>query len=506
MASEATVVGSGDPATDSMAISAAATSLRLSGGGTLKIEKEVQLNARIVLGTHPISLVGVGHDAALLGVASTAGILWGPNYDPVRDPMLVPYVGASASDWEIENPTIDLSDGDWFTIWSDDNLTGCPPHLGYQRPMELHQVKETRAGKIVFDDFLAHDMVTNAQIAKAPMTNGVTVANLKLRYSGSQQNTRFFDFRCIDGLRIENVDVEPGGPGPCLITHCANVDLSGFNCYGKHNWDLDFGYHVVFGLVNKARFRDSFVTGCRHAFTTTGMSHGRSTPSAIKDVQWGTPRHWSVESVTAHQNGWPMTATRPGGAALPPFDTHANGHGGRFIDCEAHVPADAINYAFNLRAQNTEVINCTTRGGGGRTKGVCIWASDCKILGGTVEGVLVGISVNKMNGHIPARTLIKGATIQNCDGVGVLVENCNSINLEQLSIRHCGAGSLHSAGYPQTAIWLKNGQNAQIFDNSLCKYGNLSPVQVETAFGTREIYGNLMLGYGTGQTSGNYCS
>jgi len=441
----------GDPDKDTNTFKGLIKFLQMRGGGYIGIKGVVKINDYIRFGNYPIWPVGCTYDAAIEGTDKKAQLSWGDWYEPLRDSFAVPFSGIHAKGWDFEIPPgLDLKQGDIFAIWSDDHLTGMPPHLSYQCPMEIHEVKEIRGNRVLFDDFVADDMLTNPKIVKLNMIPGGTIADLDLRYSGTEENPRFIDIRNTRGLNVENVNIAAGGPGPMVLSNCVDTNITNYSSEGRHNYALGYGYHMVASLVNGLCFQDSEVKGVRHPFTTTGVSVDRT--------RWGTPRNVVIKNVRARQNGRPT-----GGMAM--FDTHAEGWGIVFDSCKVTIPGDQMGRGFNIRTRNTSLLNCEVEGGG-LVRGIHIDAADCRVIGGSVRGCWLGICVESI-GAMPANCLIQGVDISDCSGTGIHVSSCDELDIVHNTFRRNGwrGGSI-----PKSHIWFKNANKASVRFNSLDRY------------------------------------
>lgn len=148
-AGDVVVVGSGNAATDATALAAAVTALNTQGYGTLWIDGTVRVNA-VHQFTAPISVRGVSRTANLHITDALAGIQWGPPETTTFDPKItgavtgsaagVDFTATSAFQSRVQSENLELEEGDWFLIWSEDELSGMSKNATFQKPAELHQV------------------------------------------------------------------------------------------------------------------------------------------------------------------------------------------------------------------------------------------------------------------------------------------------------------------------------------------------------------------------------
>lgn len=173
------ITGSGNSTTDATAISTAVTALNAAGTGTLWIEGTVRLNSLHTF-TAPISLRGIDHNSGLLITAEAGEFSWGSSWDPIDTvggtaaQVLLP---TAAFDGFIDSPNQDLADGQWFMIWSTDNLTGMPPHVTSQSPMEIHSAfnRESHVWTVYQGTFTADSGTDTLTATGHPLVNGSLV-------------------------------------------------------------------------------------------------------------------------------------------------------------------------------------------------------------------------------------------------------------------------------------------------------------------------------------------
>lgn len=494
---DAVVKGTGVSALDQANLEAAKDHLNAQGGGTLWIDGEVFLDGNLSFAA-AVSLRGLHTDSAM-NVKSGA-IQWGTSYDPtlVASGTIDP-TGAFAIGFQ--NPSISIDPGDWVLVWSDDNLTGMQPHLTNNRPMELHQVKEVRSGLYLLDDFIVDALTTNPQIAKVDMLKGVTVSNLRLRYSGVAENTRLFDVRRLAGATFENLLWEHEGPGPIVVSVCADINFYNVSCHGKHNYDTGFGYHMVCGVVNGLRFADSDVRGVRHVFTTSGFDEGSS--------RYGTPRNVVVDNIRCGNNN------KSTGSHIM-LDTHSEGWGVVIQNCNVEIPRGGC-YAGSARARHTIFRNNRIFGSSTTSDwaiAFAVYADDCEVVGNEVEGCWMGVDSRIINGgtYMPNGTKVISNSFRDMLSHCVGIRGGEGHRVVKNDFQDFGGTAYSGTNeYTRSAVHVDDGTDIRITLNDMPKSssnlysvhgGNCDPTDLEVVGNVCTGYGSGVVGFDTGPTTG----
>ena len=352
------VKGTGNSALDEANLAAAVSSLNGLGKGTLWIDGSViLLNDKNF--TAPIHLKGLDQDAEIV-VQSTnpsfvSAFAWNPTftystpsttYSISNSKTRAEYITTSGTGY---TPT----EGDWILLYDfGASISGVEPHNvgGTQGPMEIHQIHEydSSTGRSYTSDPVIDLMNVSGTLAVIDFQENVEVENLKFRQTTSQidfQNA--LHFRKINGVKVKNVRMDRNGVGAIYANYCVNVDISDVSIEGTLKNDNVYG--IVAGVVNGFTFRDSIVHGTRHVFTTTaGASSGLK--------RMGTPLNCKVSNVSAyltHKVDASNVAT-----TRVALDTHAEGWGVTFENCNVYGNGILSNIAAQTRSRYSVFKNC----------------------------------------------------------------------------------------------------------------------------------------------------
>lgn len=468
------IVGSGDETTDTENMTAAAAVANANGKGTIWIDGEVYLNDVITFSA-PISLRGT-HTTSVLGSVDNLGrLVWGSlNYSPWASG--VAFTATTALQEYVVDPGLSLARGDWFFAWSEDTLTGLTSLTGYTNsPGEVHQVSDVRTANCYFDDFIVDALTTNPKIVKLNMITGFVVADLTFGWRGTTQpSNNWLNLRQCSNVVMENLYWAPDGPNDAFFLYCGNVRCQGWFIDHKRSYNNGTGYGVVTGACNDFLFCDSKGYGCRHVFTTGGQANGTKIT--------GTPRNVVVDNITCGGNG--NDADVGDGAtasSLVPLDTHGEGWGITFQNCNVAAPADTVNRAIQTRARNTIIRNCTLIGGS--TTGahvqpqVYLMSTGNEVYGNLICNGWRGIEVR----HVPSggttdhvnNNRIYNNHIDGTNGPAITILNGSGHIISNNVISNCGAATSSSGGYnySRSAIQFFNADSGhRVVNNDICKY------------------------------------
>ena len=270
------VAGSGDASADATALSAAVAQLNAAGCGTLWIDGTVIVNTTQAF-TGPINVRGLNREGVpvIESRITTADPVfsWNDSWAPAAQSTYSITTPNAFSEY-FTSSAHDFSEGDWVVLWSNDQITGVPPHYGTgmgQHPMELHQVQvwDDDNSRAYVEGFVV-DQLTEDGLALAcvcDMDEGVLVDNLKFTFTGTQADYAVtLKFQCIENVVVaDTVQFDRTSPGCVSFNFCANsVCRAHFDGTAAD----DGVYHVVAGVVN-GLLVDGVYRGGRHVFTTT---------------------------------------------------------------------------------------------------------------------------------------------------------------------------------------------------------------------------------------------
>jgi len=437
------VRGTGDSAIDNTNLDNAVAQLNSWGEGTLWIEGDVYLTTAKTF-TAPIHLKGATADARIIITNTSASFVafgWNVNYSPITaSPQYTvtthknraEYVTVSGTGW---TPT----GGDWFVIWSNDTLTDIDPHNsgGAQKPLELHQVQEYDAtlGRAYTESPIVDLISSSGRLVEITMQENVVVENLKIDHDGGQDDyATCLQFRQINGLTVRNIRTGRKGGGAIWVTYCANVDISNVHMEGTEANEQVYG--VLVGIVNNLTFRDSVIYGTRHAFTTTsGYGSGSS--------RWGNAINCIIDNVTCYVtdkvDGSDTHTSRVG------LDTHAEGWGIVFKNCNVFVQGTLSNVGIQSRSRNTQFLRCRIMGSypgssdtGNSGKGMRIYGSNHVVDSCIFDGCWRGIEVNYINLDRTNNLTVTNCTFANMNEEAIYVNAGANHTFSNNVFKNCG--------------------------------------------------------------------
>jgi hypothetical protein len=156
--SDVIVTASGNAATDTSALIAAATALDTVGYGTLWIDGNVQINSQVTLHA-PISLKGLNSNAGITWTNAAGRIQWQPvgtnDFNPPTTSSITGsaaatgFTATTAKQTFVLSETLELADGDWFIVYSDDPIPNHKPHSTANYPAEVHSVLRRDTATVV---------------------------------------------------------------------------------------------------------------------------------------------------------------------------------------------------------------------------------------------------------------------------------------------------------------------------------------------------------------------
>ena len=489
------VKGTGDSTTDNNNLAAAVSTLNGWGKGTLWIDGEVYVTTTKAF-TAPIHMKGINNDAKIIVTntsADFAAFTWNTSFSPFSmSPLYTISTSKQRSEYVSTSGTgYTPSDGDWVVVWSNDTLTDVDPHEsgGAAKPMELHEVTEydSAALRAYFADPIIDILSTSGRLAVIDLQDEVVVENLTMEHSGSQTDYQSaLVFKKINGVKVRNIHMVRHSPGAIWATFCANVDIS--NVFYEGVEANEYVYGVVVGVVNGFTFRDSTVYGTRHGFTTTaGASSGTT--------RWGTPLNCVIDNVTMHVpskiDASNTKTTRVG------LDTHAEGYGIVFQDCNVHVQGDTANVGIQTRSRNTVFKNCKIMGSystdtGNGAKGLRIYGKNAVVQDCLFDGLWRAVETAYVwNSGLTNNAIIENCIIRNMSHQGIILNDGSGHQINNCTFRGCGAVNIKTiidfnerkSGHKVTnCVFNKDAANAAINTST-------------HAVGDIKVIGNVFMGF-----------
>lgn len=226
-------------------------------------------------------------------------------------------------------------------------------------------------------DTMKFSMTTNPKFQKVTLMKGCGIADVVLGSDGSltdANTTKALDFQYCQSPVVENVLVDETKAGAIQFDYSADIYVSRYDSLGQQ----DVVYGCLIGTVNGFSWVNSNFKECRHVFTTFGTESG--------SIRWGGPLNARLHNVVA-------SCANPVTTGVAVFDTHPEGYGVTFNECQVHGGRIGVNfYGFNDRATNTVIRNCYFDGGGTSMGiGVNILGTDTNIDGNHFTNILEAV-------------------------------------------------------------------------------------------------------------------
>lgn len=305
---------------------------------------------------------------------------------------------------EVIQSNAPVTPGSYIICQSEDVLPVEPHTLnGKQFPQELHLVNYAKAGSIGVECFVV-DAMTNGSLSVLNPIDNISISDLELVFKDTTQPTynTAIKFDGVVNSEIENVRLLRNGPGAIWLNNSYNCSIQ---CRIDGTAASDNVYGIVVGTVNNITIKDSLITGCRHAFTTTaGRSMGMN--------RWGTPlnvvmRDSTINVPTKLEIG--PNATRVG------FDTHAEGYGITLQNSVVNVGTGASNYGIFIRSRAPKILGCTINGGLG-TKAIEFYGSDGIVDHCIIDRAWIGVAAKKIQQPFVNHISVSNTMFRNLQG------------------------------------------------------------------------------------------
>lgn len=495
------VKGTGDTSVDNSNLDAAVTQLNSWGKGTLWIDGTVYVTTTKDF-TAPIHMRGVDGDARIIVANTTASFsafTWNNSFNPFSLTAYTISTSKERSEYISTSGTgYTPTTGEWVVVWSANTLTDVDPHSsgGAEKPMEIHQVQEvdTSALRAYFADPIIDILSSSGRLAILDLQDEVVVQDLVFEHNGSQNDFQTaLLFKKINGVQVKNIRMDRNGAGAIWSTFCANTDIS--NIFYEGTEANDNVYGVVAGVVNQFRFRDSIVYGTRHGFTTTaGVSSGTT--------RYGTPLNCVIDNVTMHAaskiDASNTKTTRVG------LDTHAEGWGIVFQNCNVHMQGDTSNIGIQTRSRNTVFKNCKVMGSystdtSNGSKGLRIYAKGATVKDCVFEGLWKGVETNYVwTSSLSNNAIIDGCTFRKMTQQGVQFNDGSGHTINNCLFSNCGAVTSRSI------VDFTENKTGHIVSN--CTFikdnANIAIYQLAHSVSDIKVLGNTFIGFSYPTSSG----
>ncbi len=499
---------SDDPTTDYDALDSAVAQLNSWGRGNLVIDGSVYLDSAKDF-TAPISLRGLDGNARIISNSTGEVFRWNPTFAVTS---LTNYgISTAEPRQEYINITGAIAagyvpaSGQWIVMWSENTLSGMEPHNNVYspRPGELHQVAEwnSNQGRIYVADFIVDRLTVSGKMAIVPMIEGVVVENLKFQVTPGVTVSDFascLEFNACNNLRVRNIHVDRYGPGSFNFDNCANVIVSDITFEGIEKNDNVYG-GVTVGIVNNFIFRDSFVYGSRHVFTTTAGFQASS-----PNRRYGTPLNVKVNNV--HASCYSKIGATGQFTTRVAFDTHAEGWGIDFNNCSVTVAGDngMSNVGIQTRSRNTTFRNCRIIGNyvtgqaSNAPLGLRIFAEGAVVDNCYFEGLWMGIITDEDF----ATGCSNNAVIRNCTFKNMLEQGVNCIEGSGHSVDTCQFINCGNATQ-RSALTFRESSGHMVTNCVIPRYNNLISInQSGLGAGSITVMNNILTGYSAPNAAG----
>lgn len=472
------VKASGNQAVDAVNLTAAFNAV--PQGGIVWIDGMVRVDSNYSFGTKGFAICGIGSDSGL-SFHSGGQLNWGSNTSPFQMSSSVLPATAAFVD-RFQSPNLTLAVGDYFFVWSDDNITSIPPHFGggTQHPGELHKVMDFDGLDIFFNDFFVDALQTSPQIVKLTdnMVQGVRVANLRIESAETSSPWLALDY--CESPVIEGLVIDRLGPGEIRLRYCMDALVQGCSFGGARDYpDSAGGYCINVVGCNQTLIADNFAKNYRHFVTTAAYGVG--------NARWGTPRGLRASGNKIACCGKP---TQPPSSLLS-LDTHREGWGVEFSD-NFFTLADG-GYAINMRARHCVARNNTfQRHEISENQGwaVNIDAPDCEVVGNVFRGGWCGVDLDS---DYAANVQVTHNSFRD---VSVLLRHATVSTIQ--NTRFCSNTAFECGDRTNELLQIDDGSGHEICNNVLNK-GSEHPNSID--FGNcgendMILVGNSLMGYG----------
>lgn len=541
------IVGSGDLNTDHTALSTAITATNAGArGATIWIEGEVRYRGDTVYGfRNGQSLRGRGTGATLRCDTQTSSLQFMWNDDWAAGEAYATATDVStASEFAdyISSPTYTPTKGDWFCIWSWDQILGVSPHYGVgfgQYPLELHQVAYwDNSAKRIYVPAFVRDRISIAGalqvIPAATMNKRVVVADLTFRsYAASQPDySTVLKFEAIDGLTIENVSIHRNGPGAVWFGAVANARVWGLDIQGSVADENVYG--IVVGACQGVDIANFHGANTRHIFTSTSQYYLSGTAVTGATITNGSAT-WN--GTNSFRNGMAVRLTTPitnfatgtnywvvnrasgtfglaataGGSAITAGDGGSsnviwqNCRFGTPLQVAMHDSAIYVQTKIEDSNDTRAAIDAHPEGWGMRFSDIDVHMAQMNLSSNVgVQTRCRGNTYSRVRvfgGSSPYgygfRTFANDTTFESCEAhntyIGIEVTDLNGVagatEVDRCEIRDC-----RFVGVTGAPIWLKSGNNHRVIDASFKNCSTLP--SSNTPYGITKSH--IQIEYGTG--------
>ena len=364
------VTGTGDKVKDKANLEAAFQTL--GENDTLVLRKDIFWEGNYTAKCNIIRRDGC------VDISDSASIVWNPNlvYTKALKPF-EPYDDFIKAD---------LNRGDIVMLVSDDAIQDTRTHFpdGKQCPIEMHTIADKVGDKAILEESLRSPFTLNPRYLKIPKQR-VRVEGIRGVATSQNDYKSFLIFKGVS-VSVQDVIFERNGPGAILLQFCTNSSVKNCTILGTYQDELVYG--IVVGACNATLIKDNFISGCRHAFTTTaGGIDGTS--------RYGVPLNTVVSGniIKVPTN----TLSRIG------LDTHCEENGTIFENNV--VTGGSHAYGIQTRGKNTIIRN-------NKAMNIVSYGHNATIIGNICEKIMIKEFTSTLMGNKTKQ--IEGKAIYNC--------------------------------------------------------------------------------------------
>ncbi len=322
------------------------------------------------------------------------------------------------------------------------------------------------------------------------LTTAGGMHNIDLTGSTNSGSTGMTAYHVMN-LEMSNVDFKD--TGQLALFGCYNARLDRVKCLGQTGSGQDAGdvYGLSITACNNMVVSNFEAQNCRHFITTGGFG---ASPN-----RWGTCSGLIIRNAIGYMTGYDT-------GAVVGFETHPEGLGVRFIDCDVYMGGNSgiseggfqpVLYGFQTRSRDTHFTHCRVHGSN-TEKHVGFRASssngthfiDCEIDGG-----LVGIWGTTAGSGDPASETITidSCHIQNTRNNGVVIDGGSNHKIINSTIENCGTSTAGIGGSELALVTFADTDatgtmsGIMVRNNCLSKDINTYSVYVDASIDSTEI-------------------
>lgn len=308
----------------------------------------------------------------------------------------------------------------YYIICQSNDKIAVEPHTkgGTQHPHEIHLVNYKQDKSVGLESVLVDTIDGNVSLLN-PL-DGIVVEGINAICEGVQVNyATAMRFDGVTNLKIQDVRFTRNGPGAIWLNNAYNCVIR--DCRIDGTMATDNVYGIVVGTVNNVFISDCLITGCRHAFTTTaGVTKGVA--------RWGTPQNVILNNCIINvPSKLELKQTRVG------LDTHAEGYGILFRNCEINLGSSTTNYGAFIRSRNVRFIGCTFNGNGA-TKGIELYGPNGSVENCTFNNMWYGVATKKIYSTYSHNASVFNCTFNNLSGPAVYFETGANHKIHNLAL------------------------------------------------------------------------